>query len=68
MYNLGFEWYPAIVLLLVIPLFSYLERRYNRKNRINGAKFSRIEFLEKAVTQTPDIKKDYSQFCLFAQL
>ena len=57
MYNFGFEWHPALVLLFVIPLFFYLEKQCSRKNHIKGAKFSRIELLEKAVAQTSDNKK-----------
>ena len=57
MYSFGFEWNIALVLLLVIPLFFYLEKRFSRQNRIKGAKFSRIELLEKAVNLTGSNKK-----------
>ena len=59
MYSLGFEWPLALILLLILPLFYYFEKYFNRKNRIKGAKFSRLALLEKAVGETSDYKKKY---------
>ncbi len=57
MYGFGFEWPWALILLLVLPLFYYLERYFSVQKRIKGAKFSRIELLEKAVARTVDYKR-----------
>lgn len=57
MYGFGFEWPWALVLILILPLFRYAERYFSVKNRVKGAKFSRIELLEKAVNETVDYKK-----------
>ena len=59
MYSLGFEWPLALILLLILPLFYYFEKYFNRKNRIKGAKFSRLVLLEKAAGETMDYKKKY---------
>lgn len=57
MYSFGFEYPWALILVLILPLFHYFERRFNRANRIKGAKFSRIEFLQRAMEETGDYKR-----------
>lgn len=59
MYSFGFEWSWALILLLIIPLFRYFEKQFSRKNHIKGAKFSRLELLERAAQETVDHKKKY---------
>ncbi len=57
MYSFGFEYPWALILLLILPLFFYYERQFSRQNRIKGAKFSRLELLERAMEETPDKKR-----------
>ncbi len=57
MYGFGFECPWALILIIVLPLFIYLERYFGVKKRVKGAKFSRIQLLEKAVAQTTDYKR-----------
>ncbi len=57
MYGFGFEWPWALVLILVLPLFAYYERYFSVQKRVKAAKFSRIELLEKAVSETTDYKR-----------
>jgi len=59
LYSFGFEWSWALLLLLTLPLFRYFERYFNLQKRVNGAKFSRIELLEKAVASTYDYKRKF---------
>lgn len=57
MYSFGFEYPWALILLLVLPWFLYYQRQLGRQNRIKGAKFSRLELLEKAMGDTTDPKR-----------
>ncbi|HSA06190.1 MAG TPA: VWA domain-containing protein [Candidatus Gastranaerophilales bacterium] len=57
--NFGFEWSFALILILILPLFRYLERHFAEQRQVKGAKFSRIELLEKAMLDTPDYKRKY---------
>lgn len=57
MYSFSLEFPWALVLLLVLPLFYYFERRFSGENNIKAAKFSRLALLEKASEGVTDHKR-----------
>lgn len=59
MYSFGFEYPWALILLLILPLFFHWVNIFSRKNKIKGAKFSRLQLLERAMEETNDNKKKF---------
>lgn len=57
LYGFGFEYPWALLLIVLLPLFRYIEKYFSVQKRVKGAKFSRIELLEQAMSQAVDYKK-----------
>jgi Ca-activated chloride channel family protein len=62
LYSISYEWPWALTLLLILPLFNYLEKRFTSEKLHKGVKFSRLDLLERTIEGYHDTKRQLFKY------